>query len=445
MQLRLLRHKSPAFAATLFAILLISIIHESAGAPEQPNILFILADDVGLEALGCYGGESYPTPHLDALAESGMRFNHCYSMPRCHPSRLALMTGRYPFRFGIVNWGDFPESAEARTFSNRLQRAGYQTAIAGKWQLCLMKDDPLHPQRLGFQHSDLFGWHEGPRYYEPMIYRNGLVREDTQGHYGPDLYVRSLIDFMKANQGRPFLAYYSMALAHAVTNDLEEPVPHGPLGRYDSYAEMIAEMDRAIGRLVGALDALDLREETLILFTSDNGTPKEMTIRANSHGELIMKPIVSNQYGHEVMGGKGTLTDAGTRVPTIANWKGTITPGQIVDDLIDFSDFLPTFCELAGASTNEETGLDGQSFAGLLLGTSSSSRTWAFSQERGRRDNREVLQWVRTTRWKLYSDGRLFDMQADPFEEHPSTPRIEDERQREARNRLDEILSSLTP
>ena len=245
----------------LSVILILTGIIQLCTAAERPNILFILADDVGQEVLGCYGGESYRTPHLDALARTGMRFNNSYSMPVCHPTRLTLMTGKYPFRHGSVTWGDFPKTEEAYTFSNLLQKAGYRTGIAGKWQLCLMRDDLDHPQRLGFQQSDMFGWHEGPRYYEPMIYHNGKVRDDALGHYGPDLYVRNLIEFMKENRDRPFLAYYPMAVAHDVTDDLDKPVPHGPFNRYDSYAEMVSEMDRAVGRLVAALNALGLREK----------------------------------------------------------------------------------------------------------------------------------------------------------------------------------------
>jgi len=194
---------------TLFTFFILSSIWVQAA--DRPNILFIFADDVGQEVLQCYGGQSYQTPHLDELARTGMKFNHAYSMPVCHPSRLTLMSGKYPFRHGKVTWGDYPKKEEAHTFSRYLQKAGYTTAIAGKWQMCLLKDDPLHPRRMGFDHWDLFGWHEGPRFYEPMIYHNGKVRDDTLGHYGPDLYVRSLIEFIKANRDRPFLAglFYS--------------------------------------------------------------------------------------------------------------------------------------------------------------------------------------------------------------------------------------------
>ncbi|MFQ5733429.1 MAG: sulfatase-like hydrolase/transferase, partial [Planctomycetaceae bacterium] len=324
--------------ATIAALLLTGIAYS---ADRPPNIVLIMADDVGVETLGSYGGESYKTPHIDALAKGGLRFNHCYSMPVCHPTRIALLTGRYPFRLKHPRWGSFPKAEEENTLAHLLKRAGYATAIAGKWQLAMQKNDPRHPQRLGFDQSCLFGWHEGPRYYDPLIWQNGRLRTDTRGKYGPDLYVEFLADFMKHNRKRPFFAYYSMALCHDVTDDLKKPVPFGPKGRYDNYAEMIAQMDKHVGRLVKAIDDLGLRENTVILFTGDNGTPKSY-IHTAKNGKYIRKPVFSKIHGKMLRGGKGDLTDAGTNVPLIANWKGTVKPGRVANDLVDFSDWLPT-------------------------------------------------------------------------------------------------------
>ena len=401
--------------------------------PTQPNIVLILADDVGQECLGCYGGESYKTSNLDHLAANGIRFRHCYSMPMCHPTRLTLLTGKYPYRFNAP-WGSFPKSAESTTFASLLSDAGYATAVVGKWQLALLRDAPNHPQRLGFSHSDVFGWHEGPRYYAPMIYRNGQVREDTLGHYGPDLYVRSLIQFMKRNRQGPFLAFYSMALCHDVTDDLDKPVPHGPLGRYDSYPEMIAEMDAAVGRIVGALEALGLRERTLILFVGDNGTPSKMITRANGD-QLVREPIVSTQNGRQVAGGKGSLLDTGTRVPLIANWPGTSVSGAVVDDLVDMSDFWPTVLELANISMPQGYRTDGQSFAARLTKGEPSAREWAYSEGKGRKKF-----FVRTSDWKLYNDGQLFDMTHDALESTPFLPGEEPAKNRSIRKQLTAAL-----
>ncbi len=177
-----------------------------------------------------------------------------------------------------------------------------------------MKTDPQHPRRLGFDEWAVFGWHEGPRYYSPLIYQNGQIREDTSGQYGPDLYVDFLSQFMERHRQQPFLAFYSMALCHDVTDDLEQPVPYGPHGRYDTYQEMAEHMDREVGRLIAAVERLGLRDRTLILFTTDNGTARRSIVRETG-GEFIRQPVTSSFQGREVLGGKGTLTDWGRASP----------------------------------------------------------------------------------------------------------------------------------
>ncbi len=415
----------------------------------RPNILFILADDIGQEVIGSYGGETYATPHIDELARTGMRFQHTYSMPTCFPSRLTLMTGKYPLRQGQVVWGKFPKSEESHTFSNIMQANGYITGVAGKWQLTILKDDPQHAQRLGFQHSDLFGWHEGPRYYEPLIYENGKIRKDDQGFYGPDIYTQSLISFMTQNRDKPFMAYYPMALCHEVTDDLKKPVPHGPFDRYDNFGEMVAEMDRAVGRLVAALNALGLRENTLIIFVADNGTPQNIITKAEGNS-LIKEPVFSRQNGQLIPGGKAKLTDGGTRVPMIANWQGTINPGQVVDDLVDFSDFLPTFLDIAEISIPKGRSLDGFSFAQLLVGKGQSKRTWAYAEESvlpkpggvEPSSTSSGLKWVRNATWKLYNDGRLYDVKSDRFEKNPILDKDDSNISREIRKRFSQTLTN---
>ena len=422
---------------TLLAVLLLAANtscerhREVPGKPEQPNILLILADDVGREVLGSYGGSSYPTPHLDRLARTGLRFEHAYSMPVCHPSRICLMTGRYPFRLGHPVWGTFPGEWEERTLPQVLKRAGYATAISGKWQLTLLREDPEHPHRLGFDQYCLFGWHEGPRYYEPLIWENGRIRGDVGDQYGPDVYVRFLTEFMERHQSGPFFAFYSMALCHDVTDDLESPVPFGPRGRYDSYSEMVEAMDQRVGRLVGALDRLGLREKTLIFFTTDNGTPKRSIITARD-GKLVREPVSSRMGERIIPGGKGDLTDAGTRVPTIANWAETLAPGQSTEALTDFSDLLPTLADLGGAEVPPGEALDGTSFAALLRGERSPGRDWVFAEHQGR-------SWVRTRDWKLYRDGRFFHMTADPDETQAVSP----DQEPTVRGRLQTALDTL--
>lgn len=238
-----------------------------------------------------------------------------------------------------------------------------------------------------------------------------------------------------------------MALAHEVTNDLKSPVPHGPFDRYDDYAEMVAEMDRAVGRLVAALNALQLREKTLVLFLADNGTPPEIIIRAEG-SDLITTPVVSRRNGMDVPGGKKQLNDAGTNVPMIANWPGTIQSGQIIDDLVDFSDVLPTFLDLAGQALPSDHKIDGFSFASRLRGQGASRRSFAYSEGADAGGVKpdgisSGLKWVRTQEWKLYNDGRLYHMLEDPSEQHALHAKQDESTRTNIRRHLQGVLRSL--
>jgi arylsulfatase A len=398
----------------------------------KPNIVLIMADDVGQPVLGCYGGTSYNTPNLDRLAAAGTRFNHCYSSPVCAPSRVKIMTGRYGFR-NYKEWGHIPP--EEVTFGHVLKDAGYATAIAGKWQMCLQKNDPNHITKMGFAQNCVFGWHEGPRYHGPLIYENGKLRQEPQDKYGPDIFCQFIIDFIKREQNAPFFAYYSTTLAHEISNDLKVPPPVGPNGRYQTYKELVEYLDKLIGRIVSTLDELGLRENTLILFTGDNGTPPKFITKAVNR-KYISEPILSKVDDKIVIGGKGKLTDAGTKVPLIANWPGTTPMGKVSDDLIDFSDFMPTFAELAGTTPPKDRVIDGVSFAPQLMGKRGNPRGWAYCQWTGKA-------WARTQRFKLYRDGRLYDIQNDPLEESPVLSNADTTKTSAVRTKLQKVLDSL--
>lgn len=410
-------------------------------ADPKPNILLIMADDVGCDAIGCYGGQSHPTPHIDSLARGGMKFDHAYSMPVCHPSRVCLMTGRYPFRFGPagMKWGDFPDAAEGISIADRMKQAGYATAVAGKWQLCMMKNDLNHPRRLGFDSWCLFGWHEGGRYSDPLIYQNGQLRQDTAGKYGPDLYVDFLVDFIQAshNSGTPFFAYYPMALCHDVTDDLKnEHVAYYKDGRWMTYAEMISSMDDMVGRLVAALDRMGLRNDTLILYTTDNGTPAASYLSVDDDGRMARPKVFSIRDGRVVPGGKGKHDDTGTRVPLIANWPGKIAAGQVNDDMVDLTDYLPTVAEIAGVN-DDDVFRDGISFAPLLFDDArEKTRDWIYSEHRGKRS-------IRSKDFRLYDDGRFFDLNADPNEESAVPAEGQTERRSRERKRLSRLLDEM--
>jgi arylsulfatase A len=396
----------------LLAIVLCGLLLQSALA--RPNIVLIMADDVGCEPIGAYGGERWKTPHIDALAQGGMRFDYCFSMPVCHPTRICLLTGKYPFRMNS-RWGSFPKAEENNTLAAVLKHAGYRTAIAGKWQLCLMKNDTEQPARMGFDEWSVFGWHEGARFHEPMVYQNGRVRSETEGKYGPELYVEFLGDFMERSSKakQPFFAYYSMALAHDVTDDIPTQVPYVPgKDRWMNYGEMIKSMDVMVGKLVHKLDQLGLRENTVIFFTGDNGTAARSKLRHIEGRKYEYEKVYSIRNGQRIPGGKGTLLDIGTNVPLIANWPGKIMAGSRGHELVDFSDWLPTLAEIGGGKLDQET--DGISFTTTLLHSRRhSARTVAFSE------SRDGTAWVRTRQYKLYNNGRYFDVSADAMEKHP--------------------------
>ena len=395
------------------ATLLLGSIATSRGAP-KPNIVLILADDVGCEPIGCYGGESFATPNINALAKNGMKFEHCYSMPVCHPSRIALMTGRYPFRFK-AGWGSFPKNEEKRSIGQVMKDAGYATAVAGKWQMTLLKKNLEQPYRMGFDAWSVFGWHEGARFHSPMIYQNGKVRKGLENRYGPELYVEFLTSFMEESKRRnkPFFAYYSMALAHDVTDDLKRQVPYAPgKDRWMNYGEMITSMDEMVGKLLASMDRLKLRENTLVLFTGDNGTAARSKLRhlGKSGKKYEYEKVVVRQNGRNVPGGKGLLNDRGTHVPLIANWPMRIAPGSVSEDLVDFSDWLPTIAEIGRAELPKDVKFDGQSFASSFLGKNESARGFAFAESRGGRA------FVRDQRYKLYANGKFYDISIDPEE-----------------------------
>ncbi len=403
-------NKFKSIFAVIFCILVLSGCSKTR-KDQYPNIVFILADDLGTEVLGCYGGTTYNTPNIDALAASGLKFNHCYSAPLCSPSRVKLLTGRYGFRTG-QEWGTIP--ANEITFGHLLKVAGYKTALAGKWQLTLLKEDPIHVAKMGFEKSSVFGWHEGPRYYEPYIYENGEIQLDVKDKYGPDVYSDYLIDFIKQNKNERFLAYYPMSLPHDISDDLPTPPPFGMKERYESYKENVEYVDLLVGKVIQTLDELGIREKTLVIFSGDNGTPNRY-ITKFENGEYIREPVNSKIGDSLVRGGKGSMTDAGTHVPLIANWKGTTPKGQVNNDLIDFSDFMPTFVELAGGVLPEDRAIDGHSFVQQIRGEKGDPRKWVYQEWRGK-------VWIRTKEWKLYENGDLFDMVNDPYEKYPIDP-----------------------
>jgi len=441
----------------LLLALALSLFANIASAAERPNIILIMADDLGYEGVSAYGSLTFKTPNLDALAGGGMLFNHCYSQPICTPSRVQIMTGRYNFRnytrFGHLSTGE-------TTFANLLERQGYATVIAGKWQL---EGDANTVRQFGFQTHCL--WHIGgreSRYWDPRVVENGQVRTDTAGRFGPDVMCDFIVNFIGRKRDKPFLVYYPMLLPHWPF----VPTPESPTGgsrerlaKYDGRAggteyfpDMVAHIDKNIGRIVVALDKQGVRENTLILFTCDNGCAINIT---------------SKMPSRTIHGGKGSLPDAGTHVALVASWPAAISPGQVSDQLVDFTDMLPTVAAAGGAPQPENTQIDGLSFLGTLKNKPGKSRDWVFchyvrngirkapkdaakrkqvlAKQRKARQAKTMGRYARNQRFKLYDDGRFYDVSRDPLEKQPITADAAASDAKVAHAMLDQVHKQMPP
>jgi len=399
------------------------------GLPDatKANIVVIMADDMGYECAGAYGGTSYQTPRLDRLAATGLRFQHCYSQPICTPSRVQLMTGIYNqrnyIRFGVLD-------PQETTFANLLQQAGYATCVAGKWQLEGGFDGPYH---FGFDTYCLWQLTRRPgRYPNPGLEINGRELDFDNGEYGPDIVSDYICDFIENHQNEPFLVYYPMILPHwpfEPTPDSEDwgPEARGVLrghGDPQYFDDMVAYTDKMVGKIVDTLDRTGLREETIILFTTDNGTAREIT---------------SKMGDRTVQGGKGTTTDAGTRVPLIVNWPGQIEPGRVTDRLVDFTDLFPTVLDLADVEPPADLELASSSFLPTLTGKAGNRRNWVYCWY-ARNGGPDGQEFARNQRFKLYRDGRFFDIDQDVREQEPLEAEERDARAHHAYRKLQAVL-----
>lgn len=381
-------------------------------APRKPNIVLILADDVGYECFAPYGSKQYATPVLSRLADSGIKFNHCYSTPLCTPTRVSLMTGLSNVRnytdFGALRPGEY-------TFARLFRDAGYATAIAGKWQLQGSRNvDGTSPAQSGFDEWCL--WNTAltnrNRYWNPSIELNGKLKPATKNEYGPDHYSGFLLDFIERNRTRPFFAYYPMALTHGPFDPTPDSADRNSKNDQKNFEDMVAYTDKIVGRFVKKLEDLNLTRNTILIFTSDNGTAH------NLHSQL---------NGRTIHGDKGSATDGGTHVPLIVHAPGIVKGGRVLDDLVDPSDFLPTLADAIGAKLPASRTFDGRSFFPQLKGEKGHPRDWIYSYYFPRPysetyDNpyaHPEIRFARDQRYKLYGDGRLFDLQQDPEEKQP--------------------------
>jgi arylsulfatase A len=387
-----------------------------------PNIILIMADDMGYECLGSNGNTEYSTPNLDRLAASGIRFEHCYSQPLCTPSRVKIMTGKYNFR----NYEDFGYlNPNQKTFANFLKDAGYSTCIAGKWQLNgLNRNNPDNqdvnrPTHFGFDEYCLWQLHhkknEGERFANPLITKNGKDLPRNKDMYGPQIFADFICDFIERKAKHPFFVYYPMVLTHdPFVPTPDSPEWSDPSRRYENdtvyFADMMEYTDKIVGQIEKKLKENGVWENTLLIFTADNGT----------HVSIVS----TTRYG-EIKGGKGSSKNTGNHVPLIISWPDQISGNRVSNSLVSFADFLPTFCEIANIPTSAYQ-TDGKSLL-PLINDAKDVQNEVFIHYSPRWGKFSHNRWVMDDNYKLYQDGRFYNTKTDSLEMVPLSSLTETE------------------
>lgn len=382
-----------------------------------PNIVLIMADDMGYECLGCNGSLEYKTPNLDRLANEGIRFKNCYSQPLCTPSRVKIMTGKYNYR----NYEDFGYlNPNQQTFGNLLQEAGYATCIAGKWQLNGINRDNLNnqdvnrPHHFGFDEYSLWQVNhpkkDGERFANALITQNGKDLARDVNNYGPRVFADFVIDFIDRKADKPFFVYYPMVLTH----DPFVPTPDSPEWadpekRYKNdtayFADMVAYTDRIVGEIEAKLKEKGVWGNTLLIFTGDNGTHRT---------------IQSSTSVGTIIGAKGENINHGNHVPFVLNYPAKMKGNRSEESVISFADVLPTLCDVAGIAP-EMFKADGNSLFPLIINDVDKIQDEVFIHYTPRWGSwaKHHNRWVMNGEYKLYRDGRFFNTEKDILEKSP--------------------------
>ena len=420
----------------------LDLLQTSNNNTAKPNIIFILIDDMGYKDLGCYGSKYYETPNIDKLASQGMLFTDGYTCgPNCAPTRASLMSGQYTPRHGVITVGKSERGpAHLRklipipnkttldtnvvTIAEALKPAGYRSACIGKWHLG--NDPQLGPEGQGFD-VNVGGYRAGhPKsYFSP--YHNPQLTDGPKGEYLTDRLTDEALRFIGDNKNKPFFLYLPHYAVHTPIQAKKQRIEkyktkQGSNGQNNpTYAAMIESVDEGIGRILSRLDELGLKENTLLIISSDNGG-------VGGYRELGIngKEITSNA---PLRGGKGMLYEGGIRVPLIVRWPGIVKPGTRCKTPVISVDFYPTLLEIAGATTASGQILDGRSIVPLLKQASGFNREavfWHFPAYLQGRDGTwrtTPVGVVRKGDWKLlefFEDGRLelYNLRDDISEKH---------------------------
>lgn len=410
MEFVLLMNTTNKYLLMLASLLLCSFSSLAVNNDKKPyNIIFIMADDLGVETIEAYGGRSYKTHSINQLAADGIRFENAHSQPLCTPTRVKVMTGLYNFR-NYEHFGYLPP--KSKTFAHLLKEQGYETGIFGKWQLVRSSKAPksitgMLPENSGFNEHVLwqvFPKTRGKRFWNPTLTENGELITYGAKEFGPQIINDRLLDFIERKKDKPFFAYYPMLLAH----DPFVTTPDNLTAetRQEKFTAMVKFMDKMVGNVREKVEELGIADRTIIIFAGDNGTHKT---------------IVSTQHGQEVMGGKGKTDVTGTNVPFIVFGPNIKHKGSVSSALINFNDILPTLVDFAGANLPKNHQTDGTSIKPFLNDPKRQGREQIFIHYDPRWTKTGLTRYVFDTRWKLYQDGRFFDLSNDPKEKSPIT------------------------
>tara|TARA_A100001015_G_C15031324_1_gene733428 strand:- start:1107 stop:2543 length:1437 start_codon:yes stop_codon:yes gene_type:complete len=400
---------SAGLALTL--IILPELAVAKSSPKSSPNVVLILLDDAGVETVGAYGSE-IDTPNIDKLAEEGVLFKNGHATPVCTPSRTRMLTGTHNFRH-YTNFMTLDPSAF--TVSEFMQKQGYETLVAGKWQLLgTMRDKILkgsRPADAGFMES--FVWQveplqKGMRYWGPTFEENGRLTRFCNDEFGPDLTNDYTLDFIQRRKDRPFFILYSMLLPHddlrlETSKWVRTPDSMQAVSTQERFHGMMAYADKLIGNIVSAIDDEGLTENTIIWLLGDNGT----------HPDIVTR--MGNEF---IRGGKWTTTDSGTHVPFIIKWPAKLAAGQQLNSLVEIMDVFPTLASALGRAV--PAGLDGKNLLPLMIGEVDEVRDAIFMHY-APRQSPSAPPWVHTRfifdkEYKLYHDGRFYDLEANPNE-----------------------------
>lgn len=402
----MLKHACIIFFTVLCALPAISTLAEQ---PPRPNILIIFTDDQGYADLGCFGSTTHKTPRLDQLAKEGTKYTSFYAQAVCGPSRSALLTGRYPVRSG--GWG---MPAEEVTWAELIKTAGYQTACIGKWDVSDRRAIlPRMPLQQGFDYyygalgandNSYIDYHENNEKVGRSKDMAGITR----------LYTDKAIDYLKnkRDKDKPFALYLSHTMMHT---DIDASPKFKGTSEGGLYGDVVEEFDYETGRLLDTLDELGLADNTLVIYTTDNGPWNQKAYRDREKGH----PEGAKFWGDAgpLRAGKGSNYEAGVRVPAIIRWPGKVPADAESSAIFSTLDFLPTFATLAGYEVPADRHIDGVDQTDLLLGKSAQGarQTFVYMAQHKRKLNTFAINGIRKGKWKLLNAKQII---ADYAQDH---------------------------